>query len=97
MSVATENAYGNVTVGYSYDAFGQLAGASESLGGTTAWTTPYRYDGRDGVRYDGETGLYWMSVRISTDRCSPLTIRSGDRLPPPYPAHSTHDPIPPQR
>src|SRR5262249_16854354 len=23
----------------------------------------YRYDGRDRVRYDAETGLYWMSVR----------------------------------
>ncbi len=36
---------------------------SDSFGGTTTWTNPYRYDGRDGVRYDGETGLYWMSVR----------------------------------
>jgi RHS repeat-associated protein len=24
---------------------------------------PYRYDGRDGARYDAETGLYWLSVR----------------------------------
>jgi RHS repeat-associated protein len=27
------------------------------------WSNPYRYDGRDGVRYDLETGLYRMSVR----------------------------------
>jgi len=37
--------------------------ASENFGSGTTWTNPYRYDGRDGVRYDGETGLYWMSVR----------------------------------
>lgn len=48
---------------YSYVAFGQLTWISEDFGGTTTWTNPYRYDGRDGVRYDGETGLYWMSVR----------------------------------
>ncbi|MGH2502391.1 MAG: RHS repeat-associated core domain-containing protein [Ktedonobacterales bacterium] len=24
---------------------------------------PYRYDGRDGVRYDASDGLYWMAVR----------------------------------
>ena len=49
--------------GVCYDAFGQLTAASENFGGTTTWTNPYRYDGRDGVRYDGEMGLYWMSVR----------------------------------
>jgi RHS repeat-associated protein len=54
---------GNSVASYSYDAFGQLTSASENVGGTTTWTNPYRYDGRDGVRYDGETGLYWMSVR----------------------------------
>ena len=45
------------------DAFGQLTSFSENFGGTTSWTNPYRYDRRAGVRYDGETGLYWMSVR----------------------------------
>ncbi len=54
---------GNVAASYAYDAFGVLTSASESFGSGTTWTNPYRYDGRDGVRYDGETGLYWMSVR----------------------------------
>ncbi|HEX5442153.1 MAG TPA: RHS repeat-associated core domain-containing protein [Ktedonobacterales bacterium] len=61
--MATVNAYGNVAASYAYDAFGQVTSASENFGGTTTWTNPYRSDGRDGVRYDGETGLYWMSVR----------------------------------
>ena len=61
--VALVDASGNVVASYSYDAFGPLTSASESFGGTTTWTNPYRYDGRDGVRYDGETGLYWMAVR----------------------------------
>jgi len=61
--VALVDASGNPVASYSYDAFGQLTAASENFGGTTTWTNPYRYDGRDGVRYDGETGLYWMSVR----------------------------------
>jgi RHS repeat-associated protein len=61
--VALVDASGNSVASYSYDAFGQLTAASENFGGTTTWTNPYRYDGRDGVRSDGETGLYWMSVR----------------------------------
>lgn len=61
--VALVDAQGNSVASYSYDAFGQLTAFSENFGGTTTWTNPYRYDGRDGVRYDGETGLYWMSVR----------------------------------
>ncbi len=61
--VALVDAQGNVAASYAYDAFGQLTSASESFGSGTTWTNPYRYDGRDGVRYDGETGLYWMSVR----------------------------------
>lgn len=61
--VALVDAQGNTVASYSYDVFGQLTAASENFGGTTIWTNPYRYDGCDGVRYDGETGLYWMSVR----------------------------------
>ena len=57
------DASGNIAASYAYDAFGQLTAFSENFGGTTTWTNPYRYDGKDGVRYDGETGLYWMSVR----------------------------------
>lgn len=57
------DASGNSVASYSYDAFGQLTSFSESFGSGVTWTNPYRYDGRDGVRYDGETGLYWMSVR----------------------------------
>jgi RHS repeat-associated protein len=34
---------------------------SESF--ANGWTNAYRYDGRDGVRYDAADGLYWMSVR----------------------------------
>jgi RHS repeat-associated protein len=29
----------------------------------SGWSNPYRYDGRDGARYDAATGLYWLSVR----------------------------------
>jgi RHS repeat-associated protein len=61
--VALVDASGNTVASYSYDAFGQLTSASENFGSGTTWTNPYRYDGKDGVRYDGETGLYWMSVR----------------------------------
>ncbi len=61
--VALVDAQGNVAASYAYDAFGQLTTASESFGSGTIWTNPYRYDGRDSVRYDGETDLYWMSVR----------------------------------
>jgi RHS repeat-associated protein len=52
---------GTVVASYSYDAFGNLTASSESLPG--GWSNPYRYDGAEGVRYDGETGLYWLSVR----------------------------------
>lgn len=61
--VALVDAQGNSVASYNYDAFGQLTSASENFGGNTTWTNPYRYDGQDGVRYDGETTLYWMSVR----------------------------------
>lgn len=61
--VALVDAQGNTAASYSYDVFGQLTSANENFGSGTTWTNPYRYDGHDGVRYDGETGLYWMSVR----------------------------------
>ena len=62
--VALVDATGASVASYTYDAFGQITAASENFGsGTTTWTNPYRYDGRDGVRSDGETGLSWMSVR----------------------------------
>ena len=62
--VALVEAQDSSVVSHRYDAFGQLTSASENFGSGTTWTNPYRYDGRDGVRYDGETGLYWMSVRV---------------------------------
>jgi RHS repeat-associated protein len=52
---------GSVVASSSYDAFGALTSSSESF--PTGWSNPFRYDGAQGVRYDAETGLYWMSVR----------------------------------
>lgn len=52
---------GNVVASYTYDEFGNQSTVSESFPG--GWTNPYRYDGRDRVRYDAETGDYWMRVR----------------------------------
>ncbi len=52
---------GNVVASYSYDAFGALTSSSENF--PNGWSNPFRYDGVQGVRYDTETGLYWMSVR----------------------------------
>lgn len=40
---------------YSYDEYGILLSSIESFPG--GWTNPYRYDGRDDVRYDAETAL----------------------------------------
>src|SRR5579884_4159506 len=59
--VALVNGSGTVAASYSYDAFGNLLASSGSF--ANGWVNPYRYDGRDRVRYDAETGLYWMSVR----------------------------------
>ncbi|HEV2459024.1 MAG TPA: hypothetical protein VGS80_11745, partial [Ktedonobacterales bacterium] len=53
--VALSDANGNVVASYGYDAFGALTSISESF--TNGWTNPYRCD--------GETGLYWMSVRAA--------------------------------
>jgi RHS repeat-associated protein len=52
---------GNVVASYAYDTWGNLTSSSESF--ANGWTNPYRYDGRDGVRYDASDGLYWMQVR----------------------------------
>ncbi|GEM_PF-2623009 len=59
--VALVDTNGTVQASYSYDAFGNLTSSSETL--ANGWSNPYRYDGAEGVRYDPETGLYWMSVR----------------------------------
>ena len=61
--VALVDSAGATVASYSYDAFGvpQAGGVAESF--ANGWTNPYRYDGKDRVRYDAETGLYWMSVR----------------------------------
>lgn len=59
--VALTDSLGNVVASYSYDAFGKLTASSENF--PNGWSNPYRYDGVEGVRYDPETGLYWMSVR----------------------------------
>jgi len=62
MSVALTDASGNIVASYSYDEFGNLQpGSTENF--PNGWTNPYRYDGAEGVLYDPETGLYWMSVR----------------------------------
>ncbi|HEY7418997.1 MAG TPA: RHS repeat-associated core domain-containing protein, partial [Ktedonobacteraceae bacterium] len=63
--VALVDGNGTSRATYSYDEFGVLkTGSSESFPNNTYnWTNPYRYDGKDRVRYDTETGLYWMSVR----------------------------------
>jgi RHS repeat-associated protein len=59
--VALTDTSGNVVASYAYDAFGNLTGSNESF--PNGWSNPYRYDGAEGVRYDPETNLYWMSVR----------------------------------
>ncbi len=59
--VALVDTSGNVVASYAYDAFGSLISSSESF--QSGWSNPFRYDGAEGVRYDPETNLYWMSVR----------------------------------
>ena len=59
--VALTDASGNVIASYSYDPFGVLLSSSENF--PNGWSNPLRYDGRDKVLYDSETGLYWMTVR----------------------------------
>ena len=57
------DASGAVVATYAYDAWGNLTTSSEAIPGANGWVNPFRFDGRDGVRYDGSDGLYWMSVR----------------------------------
>jgi RHS repeat-associated protein len=59
--VALSDANGIIAATYSYDEYGILTTSSETF--ANGWSNPYRYDGRDSVRYDPETGLYWMGVR----------------------------------
>jgi RHS repeat-associated protein len=59
--IALVDATGTPVASYSYDSWGNLTSSSESF--TNGWTNPYRYDGRDGARYDASDGLYWLSVR----------------------------------
>jgi RHS repeat-associated protein len=62
--VALVDANGTAHASYSFDEFGVPKTSSESFPNNTSnWTNPYRYDGAERVRYDSETGLYWMSVR----------------------------------
>lgn len=61
--VALVDGSGNVVAHYAYDEFGNLTDNTEQIPNTNGWVNPYRYDGRDEVRYDSEMGLYWMSVR----------------------------------
>ena len=61
LSCCERAASGNIVASYSYDEFGAPLSGSESF--PAGWSNPYRYDGRDDVRYDTETALYWMSVR----------------------------------
>jgi RHS repeat-associated protein len=55
------DASGNQVASYTYDTWGNLTSASETF--ANGWTNPYRYDGRDGVRYDAADDLYWMRMR----------------------------------
>ncbi len=50
------------------DAFGTVTTETETF--SNGWRNPDLYDGRDLVRYDGETGLYWMSVRAYQRACA---------------------------
>lgn len=60
-TVALVDVNGNAVDAYAYDPFGVVSINTESF--ANGWHNPYLYDGRDGARYDGETGLYWLSVR----------------------------------
>ncbi|HEX2347692.1 MAG TPA: RHS repeat-associated core domain-containing protein, partial [Ktedonobacterales bacterium] len=57
------DASGAVVATYAYDAWGNLTTSSENIPGANGWVNPFRFDGRDGVRYDDSDGLYWMCVR----------------------------------
>ena len=59
--VALTDATGTAVATYDYDAWGVVSVDTEHF--ANGWRNPYLYDGRDGARYDAETGLYWLSVR----------------------------------
>ena len=59
--VALVDSSGNAVSSYSYDAFGAVQTDTDNF--ANGWRNPYLYDGKDDVRYDAETSLYWMSVR----------------------------------
>jgi RHS repeat-associated protein len=59
--VALTDASGTPVASYGYDAWGVVTVDTEHF--ASGWHNPYLYDGRDGARYDAETGLYWLSVR----------------------------------
>ncbi|MGH2486056.1 MAG: RHS repeat-associated core domain-containing protein, partial [Ktedonobacterales bacterium] len=60
-TMALTDATGAVVASYTYDAWGVVTSDTEAF--SNGWHNPYLYDGRDGARYDGETGLYWLAVR----------------------------------
>ena len=75
--VALVDGAGNVAASYGYDVWGALTSVTERF--ANGWTNPYRYDGYERVRYDAETGLYWMSCAPTTPHWggSSRTIRSA--------------------
>ena len=60
-TIALTDATGAAVASYSYDPWGVVTSDTESF--ANGWHNPYLYDGRDGARYDQETGLYWLAVR----------------------------------
>ncbi|MGH2485795.1 MAG: RHS repeat domain-containing protein, partial [Ktedonobacterales bacterium] len=60
-TIALTDATGAVVASYTYDAWAVVTSDTESF--PNGWHNPYLYDGRDGARYDVETGLYWLAVR----------------------------------
>ena len=60
-TIALTDATGAAVARYSYDPWGVVTSDTESF--ANGWHNPYLYDGRDGARYDQETGLYWLAVR----------------------------------
>jgi hypothetical protein len=62
-----------------YDGWGVPTTNTESFPGR--WSSPSRYGGRDPVRYDTETSLYWPSVRATRRSPSQQTILLSSRVP----------------
>jgi uncharacterized protein RhaS with RHS repeats len=70
---------GNTVASYTYDDWGGITNSTGSF--ANGWVNPYRYDGRDRVRYDEETGLYWMSVRAYDPALNFPTLRQRTSWP----------------